>query len=112
MEITMEKAWSYLRKVADARIKLVEAVKDDLKHYQGELIEAMMDTELPVELVKLDQLKPLYEVNVPLAVLEAIGEDCKSEPAFARYIYKYVEIDGIKLKTADAVLGKLAEEVA
>lgn len=112
MEITMEKAWSYLHKVADARIKLIEAVKDDLKQYQGELVETMMDTEIPVELIKLDQLKSLYEVNVPLAVLEAIGEDCKSEPAFARYIYKYVEIDGIKLKAAETVLAKTTEEVA
>ena len=34
----MEKAWSYLHKVADARIILIEAVKDDLKHYQEGLV--------------------------------------------------------------------------
>lgn len=112
MEITMEKAWSYLHKVADARIILIEAVKDDLKHYQEGLVDIMMEIELPVKLIDLDELKSLYEVNVPLEILEALGEDCKTEYAFPGYVYKYVEIDGIKIKYPDAVRDKQAEGVA
>lgn len=110
--MTMEKAWSYLHKVADARNKLIEAVKDDLKHYQGDLIEIMMESELPVKLIDLDELKQLYEVNVPLEILEALGEDCKTEYAFSNYVYKYVMVDSIKIKYPDAVRDKQSEEVA
>lgn len=108
----MEKAWSYLRKIADARVKMIESVKDDLEFYQNGLIKIMMETEAPVKLIDLEELKPMYTVTVPMEVLNALGDDCKTEPAFAHYVYKYVEIDGIKLKAAETVLAKTAEEVA
>lgn len=108
----MEKAWSYLRKIADARVKLIASVKDDLEVYQCELVRVMMETEAPVKLIDLGDLEPLYTVAVPPEILNALGDDCQSEPAFARYIYKYVVIDGIKLKATEPVLAKTTEEVA
>ena len=79
MEITMEKAWSYLRKVADARINLIEAVKEVLvnkeiavkvERFKSGKIPALINSDEFMR--RMSEINGLYGMDTPTANKETL----------------------------------------
>lgn len=92
----------YFNKIAQARLQLIEAVKDDVKVYQQRLVDTMIDCDCPVLLVDLSKFEDLYTVKVPEEAFNNVT-DYELKHNWNNYYKKYVVVDGITIISADNI---------
>lgn len=92
----------YFNKIAQARLQLIEAVKDDVKVYQQRLVDTMIDCDCPVLLVDLSKFEDLYTVKVPAEAFENVA-DYELKHTWDEYYKKYVVVDGITIISTETI---------
>lgn len=86
---------AYLQTIVSARIKLIEAIKDDIRIYDGEVADLMAIYEDEVCFDDHKRISDLYRVEVPKRIFEV----CDCEPDFIEPVGSFERrgfiIDGI-----------------
>lgn len=95
--ITKENAQEYLKAIAKARNDLINSLKTSFSVYQAKVATVDFDYSIMSEPVNYTEADKLYRVNVCREALDFV-ENCNEEHAFGDYVFRWVEIDGIRLE--------------